>query len=126
MSTRCKKNIFLHGLLQENVYMEQLLGYIDTSHSNYVRHLKKTIYDLKQALRVWLHRFSNFLIKIDFNCSKVDYNLFVHSMANGIICLHLYVDDIVITRSLVSIIDTFIHKLCKNFLLRVLAFKIIF
>ena len=109
------KNAFLHGLLQEEVFMEQPPGYIDTSHPHHVCRLKKAIYGLKQAPRAWFHRFSNFLLTIGFTCSKADYSLFVHSSDNGIIYLLLYVDDIVLTGSNASLIDTFIHKLQQEF-----------
>ncbi len=45
------KNVFLHGDLQEEVYMEQPLGYVDQTHPNLVCRLKKALYDLKQAPR---------------------------------------------------------------------------
>jgi hypothetical protein len=45
------KNVFFHGDLQEEVYMEQPPGYVDQTHPNLVYRLKKTLYDLKQAPR---------------------------------------------------------------------------
>jgi hypothetical protein len=46
------KNVFLHGDLQEEVYMKQPLGYVDQTHLNLVCRLKKTLYGLKQAPKV--------------------------------------------------------------------------
>jgi hypothetical protein len=40
-------NVFLHGDLHEEVYMEQPLGYVDETHLNLVCRLKKTLYGLK-------------------------------------------------------------------------------
>jgi hypothetical protein len=43
------KNVFFHGDLHEEVYMEQPPGYVDQTHLNLVYRLKKALYDLKQA-----------------------------------------------------------------------------
>jgi len=40
-------NVFLHGDLHEEVYMEQPPGYVDQTHLNLVCRLKKVLYDLK-------------------------------------------------------------------------------
>jgi hypothetical protein len=49
-------NVFLHGNLQEELYMEQPLGYVDQTHLNLVCRLKKVLYNLKQAPRAWSAR----------------------------------------------------------------------
>jgi hypothetical protein len=41
------KNVFLHGDLQKEMYMEQPPGYVDQTHPNLVCRLKKVLYILK-------------------------------------------------------------------------------
>ncbi len=41
------KNVFLHGYLHEEMYMEQPPGYVDQTHPNLVCRLKKVLYGLK-------------------------------------------------------------------------------
>ncbi|CAL8075907.1 unnamed protein product [Prunus armeniaca] len=52
------KNAFLHGFLQEDVYMAQTLGFIDHTRPSYVCKLHKAFYGLKQAPNAWFHRIS--------------------------------------------------------------------
>jgi hypothetical protein len=48
--------MFFHGNLQEEMYMEQPLSYVDQTHLNLVYRLKKTLYGSKQAPRDWLDK----------------------------------------------------------------------
>ena len=50
------KNAFLHGELDEEIYMEVPPGF--ESKKNKVYRLKKTFYDLKQSPKTWLDRFA--------------------------------------------------------------------
>ena len=55
------KSAFLNGYVNEEVYVDQPLGFEDTSHFNHVFKLKKALYDLKQALRAWYDRLRIFI-----------------------------------------------------------------
>jgi hypothetical protein len=45
------KTAFLHGDLEEEIYMDQLEGFIVTGKENFVCKLKKSLYGLKQSPR---------------------------------------------------------------------------
>ena len=45
------KSAFLNGFINEEVYVEQPLGFQSFNFSNHVFRLKKALYGLKQALR---------------------------------------------------------------------------
>jgi len=111
-------NAFLHGSLQETVYMEQPPGFQHPSHPTAVCKLQKALYGLKQAPRGWFSRLSARLTKLNFNKSKADSSLFIYK-ANGIqIFVLIYVDDIIITSSHKGAISTLIHDLNFSFALK--------
>ena len=91
------KNAFLNGILHETVYMEQPSGYVDPRHPLHVCKLKKALYGLKQAPRAWFQRFSSFLLRLGFSCSRAYIFLFVFNRQDDLIYLLLYVDDIILT-----------------------------
>jgi hypothetical protein len=56
------KRVFLNGVIQEEVYVRQPLGFKKPKYSNRVYKLSKALYGLKQALWAWYARLKTFLI----------------------------------------------------------------
>jgi len=50
------KSAFLHGELNEEVFVEQPCGYVKKGHEDKVYKLKKALYGLKQAPCAWYSR----------------------------------------------------------------------
>jgi hypothetical protein len=90
-------NVFLHGDLLEEVYMEQPLGYVNQTHLNLVYRLKKTLYGLKQTPRTWLNNIGQYIITSGFQTSNANFALYVKKTDRGIIVIIIYVDDLTIT-----------------------------
>ncbi|KAF5457496.1 hypothetical protein F2P56_021595, partial [Juglans regia] len=95
--------------------MEQPPGYVDSRFPNHVCKLKKSLYSLKQAPRAWFHRFSSFMLRLGFLCSRADTSLFVLIRSSSIIYLLLYVDDIVVTGNDDALLRDFIQRLHREF-----------
>jgi hypothetical protein len=108
-------NAFLHGSLMEEVYMEQPQGFINKDYPHYVCRLHKSIYGLKQAPRAWFHCLSNNLLELGFKASLVDTSLFIFSWNNIKVYLLVYVDDIVVTGTHLSVISSLIDQLQTKF-----------
>ena len=65
------KTAFLHGNLDETIYMEQPEGYIKKGDEGKVCLLKKSLYGLKQSPRQWNLRFDSFMKATGFTrCVK--------------------------------------------------------
>lgn len=71
------KNAFLHGDLEEEVYMDIPPGYIVPSGDRTVCKLRRTLYGLKQSPRAWFGRFSLAMKKYGFQQSNSDHTLFL-------------------------------------------------
>ncbi|CAH9137282.1 unnamed protein product [Cuscuta epithymum] len=108
-------NAFLHGFLDETVYMHQPPGFKDSSRPSDVCLLKKSLYGLKQAPRAWYHRFASHATKLGFHHSKVDHSLFIYHHNGATAYLLLYVDDIVLTASSPTLLRTLISQLGAEF-----------
>ncbi|KAL2240869.1 UNVERIFIED_CONTAM: Retrovirus-related Pol polyprotein from transposon RE1 [Sesamum indicum] len=87
-------NAFLHGYLEEEIYMSPPEGY--SVPQGHVCCLKRSLYGLKQASRQWNHEFTTQIVAFGFVQSKHDYCLFTKTSTNGFLVLLLYVDDILV------------------------------
>jgi hypothetical protein len=97
------KNFFLHGDLLEEIYMEQLQGFIQNS--SLVCRLKKSLYGLKQEPRAWHINMDSYLLSHDFVICKYDPNVYMLRTTKSVMILVLYVDDILIIGSSYLVID---------------------
>lgn len=111
-------NAFLQGTLDEDVYMQQPLGFVDKDRPNFVCKLKKPIYGLKQAPRSWYNELKRFLLQSEFRNSLADASLFFFKDKSVIKYLLVYVDDIIIMGSSITAVKSLIDLLAKRFALK--------
>jgi hypothetical protein len=69
---------FLYGEIVKEVFLGQLLNFVDDEHPTKVCQLVKTLYGLKQSLWVWNHKFNNFLTIHDLIPSIADPCVYVN------------------------------------------------
>ena len=60
------KTVYLNGVVEEEVYVEQPLVFETHDRETHVCKLNKSLYDLKQAPRTWYDRINGFLSSLGF------------------------------------------------------------
>ncbi|KAG8480843.1 hypothetical protein CXB51_025300 [Gossypium anomalum] len=91
------KTAFLHGELEEDIYMQQPEGFYSFRKRGLCLLLKKSLYGLKQSPRQWYKRFDSFMTSHDFKRSSFDSCVYFKKNNNGsFVYLLLYVDDMLI------------------------------
>ena len=109
-------NAFLHGDLQEIIYMDQPPGFQDAQYPHHVCQLRKSLYGLKQAPWEWFQKLTSRLLQLGFQGSKTDTSLyFTHTVP---IYLLIYVDDILILGPSLPQIRHLITSLSTHFKLK--------
>ena len=71
------KSSFLSGILEEEVYIEKPEGFVDDNNKDMVCKLHKALYGLKQAPRAWYERLHKYLVKIGFERTNDNNNLYI-------------------------------------------------
>nr|GEV31256.1 retrovirus-related Pol polyprotein from transposon TNT 1-94 [Tanacetum cinerariifolium] len=76
------KTAFLNGILKEEVYVGQPLGFTSKKYPNHVYALDKALYGLIQAPRAWYDVLLKFLIDSGFQKGSIDTTLFIKRRVN--------------------------------------------
>ncbi|KAK1670188.1 hypothetical protein QYE76_058347 [Lolium multiflorum] len=109
------QNAFLHGILEEEVYMRQPPGFVDPQHPHHLCKLVKALYGLKQAPRAWHARLASALGAHGFIPSTADTSLFLLRRPGVTMYLLVYVDDIILVSSLDVAADRLVQSLGADF-----------
>ena len=111
------QNAFLHGDLEEEVYMKLPPGFRH-SHPNKVCKLRKSLYGLKQAPRCWFKKLSDALIRFGFIQSYEDYSLFSYERNGVELRVLVYVNDLLICGNNSHMVRRFKEYLSKCFAMK--------
>nr|GEZ46522.1 hypothetical protein [Tanacetum cinerariifolium] len=115
------KTAFLNGYLNEEVYMEQPEGFVNLKYPNRVCKLKRSIYGRKQASRQWNKRFDVEIKKFGFILNRNEPCVYLKASGSNITFLILYVDDILIMRNSIPMLQSVKTYLGKCFAMKDLA-----
>ncbi|CAL1400086.1 unnamed protein product [Linum trigynum] len=97
-------NTFLHGDLEEEVYMTIPQGFAAPGDTRVCR-LRKSIYGLRQASRNWYQKFTQALLELNFVQSRADHALFTYRRGAIFVVALIYVDDVILTGNDMSFIQ---------------------
>ena len=109
------KTAFLHGSLDEAIYMTQPPGY---EKPGGVCKLSKALYGLKQASRQWNKCFTQFLVKFNLQSLCFDSCVFVNGKRQkheSILIVCIYVDDGLVMRDSQELLVGCISHLKQKF-----------
>lgn len=91
------KTVFLHGDLEEEIYMQQSEGFEKEGMKNHVCRLKKSLYGLKQSPQQWYKRFDSFMVTRGYKRCEYDCCVYFKIVDDGsLVLLTLYVDDMLV------------------------------
>ncbi|KAM7466339.1 hypothetical protein LguiB_013901 [Lonicera macranthoides] len=110
------KTAFLNGELEEEIYMNQLEGYVIPGSEHKVCRLVKSLYGLKQAPKQWHEKFDKVLVSNDYLINEADKYIYYKSFdTNTYVIICLYVDDMLIMGTSLYVVNETKKFLTSNF-----------
>jgi hypothetical protein len=109
------KNAFLNGVIQEEVYVRQPLGFESSKYPDRVYKLSKALYGLKQAPRSWYSRLKMFLLEHGYVMESVDKIIFTLNHGTNFLLIQIYVDDIIFGGSSHTLVSWFQEMMESEF-----------
>jgi hypothetical protein len=87
---------FLHGDLEEEIYMKEPKGVALKGNKELVCKMKKSLYELKKSPRMWYQNFDTYMLGLGFTKRKEDHCVYFKLIDDHLIYLALYVDDMLL------------------------------
>ncbi|TYK17067.1 Retrovirus-related Pol polyprotein from transposon TNT 1-94 [Cucumis melo var. makuwa] len=109
------KSAFLNAYLNEEVYVAQPKGFVDSEFSQYVYKLNKALYGLKQAPQTWYEQLTMYLGERRYSRSETDKTLFINRTSTNLIVAQIYVDDIIFGGFPKTLVNNFINIMKSEF-----------
>lgn len=110
------KTAFLHGDLDEAIFMEQPQGFAQNRNKRFVCKLRKSLYGLRQSPRQWYKKFDSFMVGQNFTRSKYDHCVYFKKLENDMfIILVLDVDDMLVASKSMFEINRLKAQLARAF-----------
>jgi hypothetical protein len=106
---------FLHGDMEEEIYMKEPKGFVMKGNKEIVCKMKKYMYGLKQSPRTWYRKFDTYMFGLGFTRRKVDHCVYFKLIGDHLIYLVLYVDDMLLIGSDKEIIQDVKNQLSSKF-----------
>ncbi|GJQ95526.1 putative ribonuclease H-like domain-containing protein [Tanacetum coccineum] len=89
------KSAFFYGIIEEEVYVCQPLGFEDPDYPDKFYKVVKALYGLHQAPRAWYGTLAKYLLDNRFQRGKINQTLFIKKQKGDILLVQVYVDDII-------------------------------
>jgi hypothetical protein len=99
------KSAFLNGELQEEVYVQQPPGFVDSKNKHKVLRLR--MYGLRQAPRAWNQKLDASLLGLSFKRCVDEHGMYTLGGGTGRLIVGVYVDDLIITGGNVGAVNKF-------------------
>ena len=110
------KIVFLHGDLNEEIYIEQPQGFEVEGKEHIVCKLKKSVYGLKQAPQQWYKKSDSFMVSYFYKRTNANHCVYVKRFGDGdFVILLFYVNDMLLVGKDMGNLDKLKKDLSKSF-----------
>jgi hypothetical protein len=109
------KTTFLHGDLEEEIYMKKPKVFVVNGKKEMVCKLKNSLYGLKQSPRMWYQKFDTYILALGFVRSRDDHYVYSKKFGNHFIYVMLYVVDMLLVGNNMEVIKEVKSQLSSRF-----------
>src|SRR5467141_3857694 len=93
------KTAFLHGDLEEEVFVEQPKGMKEQGKEDWVCYMHKTLYGLMQAARAWNIHLHRAMLEIGYVRISADHCIYMRNTTSGSSIVAIHVDNMAVAAS---------------------------